>query len=808
MTTLWSDIKYAFRQLRKSPGFTIIAVLTLGLGIGANTAIFSVLHTVLLKPLPYLEPGQLFNVSDQSVVDAGNSRLLSVPELFDLREHQRSLEGVAAFQPGMANLLFADGATRLDLVRVTTNLFLLLGVQPVLGRDFAENQEQAGLDRVVVLSHALWLSRFGGSRNVIGQTIRLNGEGYTVIGVMPAGFSYPHPGVAMWTPLALRGLIDAGRGNHCLFTLARLKPGVSLKQAEQDLSRIRQAVEADQPGAYPAMDREKFELTSLLESSVGKVRRPLLILMGGALFVLLIACVNVANLLLVRASVRQKEMSLRLALGARKIHFFQQLLVEGALLSGIGGVCGLLLTLLVLKAIVTLAPDGIPRLDEIRIDWLVVLFALATCTIVTLSISFAPALKAFRSRLNDVFRNLGGRTESRVFPRLRETLATGQIAVSVLLLVSAGLLLKSFQNLLQDDLGFETKRILTFKIYPPAVDYPEFGQVDRLYQQLFEKIENLPGVEFIGGVSNVPLYGEWNSFGVAVRGIKGLAGETEARIDIAARYVRSRYFETMGIPLFCGRLFDATDSRETRPVAIIDEQFARRFWQNPGEAIGCQMLFPGDTDRRTIVGVVRNVKHYGPSVKTQPEVYVPQSQSSQRGMFLAVRTSIPPENMTPAIRTCLAEIDTTIPIYNLATLESRFAGLVQKPRFIASLLTSFALLALVLTAVGTFGVVSYSMNQRIHEFGIRFALGAQKRDVILLVLGRVGWMVVVGIAVGIGCAFAMTRLMTSLLFGVAPTDAITFVTMPLLLGAVSMSACIIPARRAAKIDPMEALRYE
>jgi predicted permease len=808
LETAMRDLRHSLRVLRRSPAFTAVAVITLALGIGANTTLFSVIHAVLLRPLPYREPGQLFNVRDQSSVDAGDARLLSVPELFDLRERQRTLEGIGAFQSGMANLMLADGAARLGLARVTADMFPLLGVQPVLGRAFAESEEQAGADRVVVLSHGLWRSQFGGSRDVLGQTIRLNGEGHTVIGVMPAGFAYPYAGVALWKPLALGSRSQASRGNHGLFTLTRLKPGVSWRQAEQDLHRVRQAVEAEQPGAYPALDREKFGLTSLLEGSVGDVRRPLLILMAGALLVLLLACVNVANLLLVRASVRQKEMSLRLALGAGRIRVFGQLLVEGALLSGIGGVCGLLLAQLVLRAIVTLAPDGIPRLDEVRIDWLAVLFALATCAVVTVSISLAPALKAFRSRLSDAFTNLASRTEARALLRLREAMVTGQIAVSVLLLVSAGLLLQSFQRLLQDDLGFDTRRLLTFKVYPSAVDYPELGQVDQFYQRLFERIEMLPGVESVGGVSNVPLYDEWNSLGVAVRGIAGPAGEAEARIDIGPRYVRSRYFKTMGIRLLHGRLFDVTDSRSARPTAIVDERFARRFWRNAGEAVGHQMSFPGDADWRTIVGVVRSVKHYGPGVESQPEVYVPQSQSPQRGIFLAVRASVPPENLFPAIRACLAELDARIPIYNLATGESRFAGLVQKPRFIASLLTSFAVLALTLAAVGTFGVVSYSMRQRTREFGIRFALGAQKRDVIQLILGRVGWMAVAGIAVGLGCAVATTRLMTSLLFGVTPLHATTFVTASAAVAVVTLLGGAWPTLLAVRIKPSEALRYE
>lgn len=808
MTTIWNDLKYAVRQLRKNPGFTVVAVLTLSLGIGANTALFSVVHAVLLKPLPFREPGCLFNVWDQPIVDSGNARLLSVPELTDLRQRQRSLEGIAAFRPGMANLAFSDGAVRLGLARVTANVFTLLGIPPMLGRGFAESEGQAGGDSVVVLSHDLWLSRYGGSRDILGRTIRLNGEPHTVIGVMPAGFAYPSSGVALWKPLALGGPGGADRGDHSLFSLARLKPGVSRTQAEQDLDRVRREVEAEQPGAYPTRGREKFGLKSLLEASVGNVRRPLMILMGGAVLVLLLACANVANLLLVRASVRQKEMSLRLALGAGRGRVLRQWLVEGALLSGIGGLCGLLLAHLLVRVIVTLAPAGISRLDEVRIDGPAILFALVIGTIVTLGISLAPALKVFRSRLTDAFGSLAGRTEARSALHLREVLVTGQMAASVLLLVGAGLLLQSFRHLLRDDLGFETRRILTFKVFPPAVDYPELGHVDRFYQGLLERIEGLPGVESVGGVSNVPLYDEWNSVGVTVRGVDGPAGGPEVRIDVGPRYVRSRYFETMGIRLLHGRLFGQADVQGAPAVAIVDERLARRLWPDTEEAIGRPVSFPGDTEGRTIVGVVRAVRHYGPGVDSQPEVYVPGAQSPRRGLFLAVRAGIPPEGLASAVRACVAELDAGIPVYHLATQEGRLAGLMRRPRFMAGLLTSFAVLALTLAAVGTFGVVSYSMRQRTREFGIRFALGAQRRDVIQLVLGRVGGMIVVALTVGIGLALAATRLMTGLLFGVAPTDPKTFVTVALLLSAVAVLACIVPAWRAARVNPMEALRCE
>ncbi len=802
------DVRFGARQLQRNPGFAVLVVLILSLGIGANSALFGVIRAVLLRPLPYKDPGQLFSVWDQSLVDPTNARLLSAPEFFDLKDNQKSFEGLAAYQPGMANLALAEGAVRLDCTRVTANLFDLLGIRPMLGRGFSDSEDKSGEDQVVVLSYGLWSSRFGSDKKVLGKSIRLNGESHTIVGVMPAGFDYPFSTTGLWKPLVMGDRTEAVRGAHSLFTLARLKPGFSAKAAEQDLARVRRDITHEQPGIYPSPSVEMFGLRSLLEGSVGPVRRPLTILMAGAFLILLLACINVSNLLLAKGSVRQKEMALRLALGAGAGHIFRQLLAEGSLFSLMGGAGGLLMAQVALRAIIFLAPAGIPRIAEARIDRLTLLCALASCIFVSVSISLLPMIQVFRSRLAQTFDSLKERTEIRALPRLREALAAGQIAASLMLLVSAGLLLQSFMNLLHADLGFRTTQILTFKVFPPATDYPESGQVDEFYRSLFEKIQALPGVESAGGVSNVPLYDEWNSVSVAIKGFPGPSGEIDRTVDAGPRYVRSRYFETMGIRLLAGRFIGETDCRDCRRVAVLDESFARRFWPNTGEAIGHQVNLTSEGIWRTVVGVVQGVKHYGPGVDSQPEIYLPQSQSVQRGMFFAVRTSVPPENLSGAIRTCVAQTDAAIPVYNLATQESRFDGLMQRPRFIGFLLTSFAVLALTLAVAGAFGVVSFSMRQRTREFGIRFALGAQKHDVMRLVLGQGVRMVTWGLFLGIGAAIATTRLITSLLYGVNPLNPATFASAAFLVGFVTLLGCAWPALMAARIHPSDALRYE
>ncbi len=805
-----NDLKFSLRQLLKNPGFTVVAVLTLALGIGANTAFFSLLYGVVLQSPPYPDASRLVEIGNRSGEGAVNAGRLSLAELFDYRERQRSFVGIGASISGRATLNSEQGADRVQLTRITANLFPLLGVSPARGRGITEAEEHAGADTSVLVSHGFWQATLGGSEEVLGRRIRLNGVEHTVVGVMPAGFSYPEPGISIWKPLDLNRRGEADRGDHALLATARLAPGVSIGQARNDLLDMSRRQEADLPQAYPPGARLLIGFESLRVSRFGHMRVPLGLLTTAAAMVLLIACVNVAIMFLLRAATRRREMMIRFALGAARRHLGRQLLVESALVCGLGALGGVLLASFGLEAIKAFSPDQIPRLQEVRINGAVAAFTGGVLMLVTLIVGLAPAASVLKLGIDHGSAQSVRTTDSRATGRLRDALTVVEIALAVVLLVSAGLTLRSLQGLLQVDLGFATRRLFTFKTNLTPQDYPDAARANRFYDQLSAGIESLPGVTAVGAISYLPLSGEAQTVSARKPADAGMNGSDAPAIRVGGRVVRGQYFEAMGMTLLRGRLFAAADQAGAPLVTVVDDAFARRFWPTEDAAIGQRIQFGDGTnaEARTVVGVVRGVKHFGPGKETIPESYVPQAQLYQRGMYTVVQASGSLAALAPLIRAQLAAVDSSVPMYFTETLEQRRRDALTLPRFTAGLVGAFSALALVLAGVGIFGVTAYSVGQRSREFGIRFSLGAQRGHVAGLVLRRVGWLALLGIAMGVPAAFGVAKLMTSLLFGVAPTDFATLAGTAAAMGLTVVLASLVPLVRALRVNPVVALRSE
>ena len=808
--TMIAELKFAFRQLAKSPGFTFVAALTLALGMGANTAFFSVLYGVVLHSPPYPDAERLVEVRNVLGSDARNGGLVSQAELFDYRARQRSLAGIAATIRGRATLGLDNGAERVQMVRMTANLLPLLDVRPALGRNITEAEERPGNDSVVLISHDFWQRYLGGAPNVVGRTVRINRMEHTIIGVMPAGFSYPEGGTAIWKPLDLTSKGAADRSDRSLFLLARLAPGVSLSRAKTDLDRVARQLQTELPQAYPADERRSIGLAPLREMQFGHMRAPLGLLMTAAASVLIIACVNVTIMFLLRAAARRREIMIRLALGAAKRHIVRQFLAESAVVCLLGTGAGLVLAAFGLDLLKAFAPADIPRLQEVSVNGLVALFTAGVLVLVTLFVGLFPAAAALKVRVSDGIIQAGRSTESRAAARLRDSLTLVEIAVAVMLLVCAGLTLRSLQRLMHVDLGFATTRLFSFKTNLTQPEYPDADRANRFYEQLTARIEALPGVTSVGAVSYLPLSGESQSVSAALPAPVAGSGGGGNAYQVGWRIVRDAYFETIGLTLVRGRGFSAADDKAALPVAVIDEDLARRFWPTVDAAIGEQIRFSGsaDSETRTVVGVVRRVNHTGPGRDSMPDAYVPQTQYYQRGMYTIVRTANPPANLASLVRSSLAEVDAAVPMYFVATMEERYDELLALPRFTAGLITAFSMLALILAAVGIFGVTAYGVAQRAREFGIRFALGAQRSHVTGLVLGRAGILAAAGVVIGGAGARGLGELMASSLFGVTPDDVPTFVVAIVMIALTTVLACLWPLRRALRVDPSEALRVE
>ena len=810
MQTLWQDLRYGFRMLLKRPGFTAIAIFALALGIGANTAIFSVVNAVLLRPLPYADPARLMAVWETNAQlgpAMRNRNEVALGNFRDWRARSQVFDQFGALFYANVNLTGVAEPERIQSVVVTTNLFQLLGVQQMLGRSFSPDEEKPESRRVVILSHSLWQQRFGSNQDLLGRVLTLNGNPVTVIGIMPAAFELQFPSsmrVDMWLPMRLDAN-DFDRKTHYLYVLGRLKQGASREQAQAEMNLIAGQLQQEHPETNA---EHGGNVVPLHKQIVGDIQSYLYVLFAAVGFVLLIACANVANLLLARVATRYREVAVRIALGASRGRLIRQLLTESLMLSALGGLLGLLLANWGIDVLVSLTPADVPRLHEIGLHAPVFGWTLAISILTGVLFGLAPALQASRPDVNDALKESGGRSPGGLrSSRMRNLLVVSELALAVLLLVGAGLMIKSFVRLQQVTPGFEPKNLLTMNISLPRQKYREPQQANLFFEQLLQHVSTVAGVESVGGIDPLPLSDSNVTTGFVVQGAPYLAPAN--RPDVGERAVTPGYFQTMRIPVLKGRSFTEQDRDNTPRVIVINEALARRYWPNE-EPVEKRLGFDDSSKQvwREIVGVVGNVKHQSLDAEAKPEVYFPYQQYPKNFMSLVVRTASDPAGMMPAIRNQVLSLDKDQPVFDMKTMEQRLAKSVAPSRFVMLLLGVFSALALILAAVGIYGVMAYLVTQRTQEIGIRMALGAQKRDVLKMIVGQGMALTLAGVVIGLIASFALTRLMRTLLFEVAPVDATTFIVVSVVLTSVALLACYFPARRATKVDPLAALRYE
>jgi putative ABC transport system permease protein len=813
LETIWLDLRNATRTLAKSPGFTAVAVLTLALGIGANTAIFSVVSAVLLRPLPLKDPDRLIQLARRYVYKGqiiGSNTGISVPLSAYWIKENRVFEHMAGYDfsgPGF-NLAGGSEPERLRGIRVTANFFRLVGVNPVLGRNFLPEEDYPGAERVVILSHELWQQRFGANRDLLGKPLTLSGETYTVIGVMPTFFQFSEQ-ADLWT--LLRGVPNSQDLANQLHVVGRLKPDISMESARLEMDRVARQVRQEYPtwvGKY-----ETVGLIPLREQLVGEVEPALLLLLGSVGLVLLIACANVANLLLARATARKREMGVRMALGASRLRLIRQLLTESALLSLMGGALGLLLGAWGLEVLLAIEPGNIPRLGEIGINGRVLGFTLAVSLLTGIIFGLAPAFEASKSDLNEALQEGTSRTTVGLRRRrARNLLVVSEISLALVLLIGATLLMESFRRLRSVKPGIDPGHVLTLEMSVTESKYATTPQVANFYRQVLQRIEALPGVETAAAVSGLPLDQtlSWN-FDIEGRS-RGGKGQWRA--------ITPSYFKVMRIPLVQGRYFTEGDAEKASAVVIINETLARQQWPSE-DPIGQHLTMSMGPERvdvpRQIVGIVGDVMLSLLDKSVSPELFVPCAQVPSKMMVFmnqiqppnwVVRTDLDPLSLGEAVKREIQRVDRQQPVFNIRSMEQVVSTLIAPQNFNTLLMGVFAAIALVLASVGIYGVMSYSVQQRTHEIGIRIALGAQKDDVVRLVVGEGMLLALVGVAIGLAASLALTRVLSSLLFGVSARDPMILAGVSILLVSVALLACYIPARRATKVDPMVALRCE
>jgi predicted permease len=815
---LLQDLRYGVRTLIKNPGLAIVIVLSLALGIGANTAIFSVTSALLLKPLPYPQPDRLAILWLRSPGLGIPQDWPSPGEYMDIKTRNHVFEETALAQGRTVTLTGIEQPERVAIINGTTSLFHMLGARAFIGRLFVPQEDAPGQPTTALLSYGFWKSKFGGNPNVLNTTLTLNGKQATVVGVLAPSFSLNHEvmptigGVEhgdIFMPLPLGPDAVNDRGNENFNVLARMNPGVTPQQAQADVdviaARIRQIDKRD-----PTFT---ISVVPLLEQVVGNVRRTVLVLFGAVGLVLLIACANVANLLLARASGRQKEIAVRAALGASRLRLVRQMLTESVFLSVLGGAAGIWIAAWSLYAVRTINPGNIPRLDDVGIDSTVLIFTLGISVLTGIVFGLVPALRVSRADLNASLK-AGGRSGTdggglhATRDKLRGLLVTVEIALSLMLLVGAGLLVRSFARLQNVPPGFNPDHVISMLVSANGPKYKEDKAVIHFYQEVGDRIRNLPGVISEGAVRELPLTSSISWGGMTVEGYTPPSNEPELQLD--QREADPTYFQTMKIPLLSGRFFSETDTDTSQKVVLVDEKMAKRFWPH-GDAVGKRVHSGGPTGKApwyTIVGVVGIVKQYGLDLDTRMVVYFAEKQNASNSMYIVARTSSDPSALAGSIIREVHSIDSDIPVYDISTMDARVSRSLARQRFSMVMLGAFAGFALLLAAIGVYGVMSYLVTQGTRDIGVRIALGAQQSDILRLVIKQGMTLAFIGIIAGLAGAAAISRVMGSLLFRIGSTDFVTFTSVAILLTLIAFAACYIPARRAMRVDPLVALRYE
>ncbi len=792
------DLTFGLRWLRKNPGFTLLAVLMLAVGIGVNTAMFSVINAVLLQPLPYTEADRIVWMNESGPEVA--NRMVSYPNFVDWRSRNRVFESMSTFRGWFVNITGNGEPESVNARMVTSDYFKVMGATPFMGRDFTPEDDKPGAAPVTLISYGTWQQRFGGDPNVVGKSIMLDDKPYTIIGVLPESFAHQGPpplwmliGPFNWTER------DTRTGGN---VVARLKPGVTIEQARSDMNRIAQELLHEYPGANAGANT--VNVLSLQDSITGNVSTALKILFGAVGLVLLIACANVANLLLARAAARRKEFAVRAALGASRFRIFRQMLIESLLLAATAGALGLMLASWTAALLARVAHETVPRMTGLKLDTKVLGFSFLVSLLTGVLFGVMPALRSSKTDLQDTLKDSSSTTTAGQGKRLRSGLVVVEVALSVALLVGAGLLVKSMFVLLRTDNHFDPNGVLTMELKVSRGRYQKRGELARLLHQVLDRLKSVPGVESASLSTTLPGLRDWQN-DILPEGYEVRSGEM---INVDWSIVSADYFRTMNVPILQGRTFSRDEDEQGKNVVLVDETLARRFWPNEN-AVGKRIKYNGP-EWHEIIGVVKQVGIYGSEAKPLIKIYTPMGPAAaQRNSRLSIRSSGgDPESLAAAVARAVHEIDKDVPVVEAETLETILAREASTRRFNAMLFSVFAALALVLAATGVYGVLSYSVSQRTHEVGIRMALGAGSRDVVRLFMGQGMRLVFVGLVIGLGGALVLTRLLSSLLFGVSTTDAATFVAVGVGLMVVGVFACYLPARRATKVDPLVALRYE
>jgi len=798
------DIRYGIRSLVRNPAFTLIAIITLSLGIGANTAIFSVVNAVLLRPLPFADAEHIMWLWD--TLPQLPTAPTSLPEFLDWKEQNRSFEHLAAFQSGNMFVDAGDGTEDVPVGIVTPEMFSLFRVNPIIGRTFTKEETVIGQHRVAVLSHSMWQNRFGSDPNISGRTIQLNGRTYTIIGVTPTGFSFPGRTV-LWRPLPIDPA-DQDRGPHYLNVVGRLKADVTRAQAQADMSTLAARLSQQHPEKTSGHGVKIVGLTDVVLGDIGPA---LFVLLGAVGFVLLIACANLANLMLARIGGREREIAVRTALGASRLRIVRQLLTESLLLAVAGGGVGLLLAIWAVRWLVSMSPDTIPRVNEISVDLRVAGFTLLASVATGVLFGVVPAWQASRTEFTDALKESGRTTAGVRKQRLRSALVVSEVALSLVLLVGAGLLIRSFAKLNQVDPGFNPEQVLTMGVTLLPNKYPEDQQVATFYSQLLERSATVPGVISVSATSGLPVSGSDTTDNFTIEGRPAIAKEAEPLTEYWV--ITPRYFQSLGIPLLAGRDFSETDTKQSPNVVVINDEFRRRHFglENP---LGHRLRLQGqERDPLLIVGVVGDSRNMGLDEQPRAAAYVPflqdpLSKNLARSLTIVAQTKSDPGAVAASLRAVVTSMDKSVPVYSVKPMTEYLRDSLSRRRFSMVLLSTFSGVALVLAALGIYGVISYGVIQRTHEMGIRMALGAQRNDVLKLVLRQAMIVVLVGVGIGLLGSWALTRLMKSLLFNVSVTDPLTFAGIAVLMILIALLACLIPATRATKVDPLVALRHE